>query len=172
MSIAYSVMERHDGRIEVESELGKATTITLCIPANKGIKQQKLSSRPARGLMVKGLNILVVDDKKEICNILDKFFSDVGHTVKTVNNGTEAIELAKREDYDLVLCDLVMPDATGYDVIKAMNELDKTPKIGLITGWDEELTFEEAKLKPDFIIKKPFELLELARQINNVFSDE
>jgi len=31
-------MERHDGRIEVESELGKATTITLCIPVNKGIK--------------------------------------------------------------------------------------------------------------------------------------
>jgi len=171
MSIAYSVMERHDGRIEVESELGKATTITLCIPANKGIKQQKLSSRPARGLMVKGLNILVVDDKKEICNILDKFFSDVGHTVKTVNNGTEAIELAKREDYDLVLCDLLMIDVTGY-AIKALNDLDKVPKIGMLTDCDVNLTSAEKNaLTVDFIINKPLKLLELANHVNALFND-
>ncbi len=172
MSIAYSAMESHNGSIEVESELGKATTITLCIPVNKGIKQQKLSSRTTSNLMAKGLNILVIDDRKDICNMLEKFFSSVGHIVKTVNNGTEAIELTKVKSFDLVLCDLIMPGVTGYDVIKALNELDKVPKIGVSTGWAEALTpAEKNTLSVDFFIKKPFKLLELTSHINALFSD-
>ena len=49
MSIAYSIMERHGGRIEVESQLGKATTITLSIPVKREIEQQKVSSKPTCG---------------------------------------------------------------------------------------------------------------------------
>ncbi|MDP6924802.1 MAG: hypothetical protein R2568_05450 [Candidatus Scalindua sp.] len=55
---------------------------------------------------------------------------------------------------------------------KSLNELERRPKIGIITGWDEKIEFVEGKLKPDFIVKKPFRLLELARQINDVFSAE
>jgi signal transduction histidine kinase len=65
-----------------------------------------------------------------------------------------------------------MPEVTGYDVIKALNGLDKRPKIVLITGWDEKLTFEEGELEPDFIVINPFRLLELARQINDLFNAE
>jgi len=65
-----------------------------------------------------------------------------------------------------------MPEVTGHDVLKALNELDKRPKVGLITGWDEKLTFDEGELKADFVAKKPFKLLELARQIDDVFSDK
>lgn len=122
--------------------------------------------------MAKGLRVLVVDDAVDMCDILDKFFSRAGHIVKTVTNGAEAIELTKREDFDLVLCDLVMPDVTGYDVIKALNGLDKVPKIGISTGWGETLTSaEENTLKVDFIIKKPFKLLELASKINALFDN-
>ena len=52
--------------------------------------------------------------------------------VKTVNNGAEAIELAKVEGFGLVMCDLDMPDITGFDVLKVLNELDKVPKIGIV----------------------------------------
>ncbi len=65
-----------------------------------------------------------------------------------------------------------MPEVTGYDVIKALNGLDKRPKIVLITGGDEKLTFEEGELEPDFIVIKPFRLLESTRQINDLFNAE
>ena len=123
--------------------------------------------------MVKGLSILVVGGQEDICNILDKFFSRVGHMVKAVSNGAEAIELAKREDFDLVICDLTMPGVTGHDVIKALNELDKVPKIGVSTGSIEDYSSAEANaLKADFIINKPFRLLELANKINVLFDGE
>ena len=172
MGVAYSIITRHGGKIGVESEEGKGTTLTLSLPINNETKQQILSSRSAPDKVAKGLSILVVDDEEEICNILNKFFSRVGHIVKTVGNGAEAIELAKREDFDIVICDLAMPDVTGYDVIEALNDLDKVPKIGVSTGLRENLTSaEENALKIDSIIKKPFKLLELASKINALFDD-
>ena len=118
-------------------------------------------------------NQLVVDDEEDLCNILNKFFSRVGHIVKTVGNGAEAIKLAKKEDFDIVICDLTMPGVTGHDVIKALNELDKVPKIGVSTGSIEDYSSAEANaLKADFIINKPFRLLELANKINVLFDGE
>ena len=173
MGVAYSIITRHGGKIGVESEEGKGTTLTLSLPINNETKQQILSSRSAPDKVAKGLSILVVDDEEEICNILDKFFSRVGHMVKAVSSGAEAIELAKREDFDLVICDLTMPGVTGHDVIKALNELDKVPKIGVSTGSIEDYSSAEANaLKADFIINKPFRLLELANKINVLFDGE
>ena len=173
MGVAYSIITRHGGKIGVESEEGKGTTLTLSLPINNETKQQILSSRSAPDKVAKGLSILVVDDEEEICSILDKFFSRVGHMVKAVSNGAEAIELAKREDFDLVICDLTMPGVTGHDVIKALNELDKVPKIGVSTGSIEDYSSAEVNaLKADFIINKPFRLLELANKINVLFNSE
>ena len=71
-----------------------------------------------------------------------------------------------------MLCDLVMPDIYGYDVVKALNELEKSPKIGIITGWGEELNpLEKEGLKIDFIVKKPFKISELTKQISNVINE-
>ena len=68
-----------------------------------------------------------------------------------------------------MLCDMAMPDVFGYDVIKALNNLEKRPKIGIITGWGEKLKpIDDEGLKVDFIIKKPFDLSELARHISGL----
>ncbi len=89
--------------------------------------------------------------------------------VRTVDNGSEAIVLTKIDDYDLVLSDMAMPEVYGYDVIKALNKLKKRPKIGILTGGDEKLkSLEEEGFKVDFILKKPFNLSELTRHINNL----
>lgn len=65
----------------------------------------------------------------------------------------------------------ILPDIYGYDVIKALNELEKSPKIGIITGWGEKLNPQEKEgLKVDFIVKKPFKLSDLTKQISEAFA--
>ncbi len=92
--------------------------------------------------------------------------------VRTVDIGREAIILAKTADYDLVLTDMAMPDVFGYDVIKALNKLEKRPKIGMITGWRGKLkSIDTEGTKVDFILKKPFELSEIVKCINDVVID-
>ncbi len=126
-----------------------------------GLSQERTTNR---------LHILVIDDNDGVGNILNVYLSWCGHNVKAVNNGAEAIELSMNEDFDLVITDLSMPKVTGYDVIKALNGLDKIPKIGLVSAISEK--FEPVKsegLNVDFIVKKPFNLSRLARRINDIF---
>jgi len=169
MSTSFSIIVRHSGKIEVESEVSKGTTLTLSFPITLETVQRTVSTELTREKEVKGLHILVVDDEENICEVLIEFFSKCGHKVKAVNNGTEAIELAKREVFDLVLCDLVMPDVYGYDVIKVLNKLERRPKIGIMTGWGEKLKpIDDEDFKVNFIVKKPFNFSELIKAINDV----
>ena len=124
---------------------------------------------PAQDAQGKKLHILVVDDEVNMCTLLNELLSDEGHIVKIAVNGVDAIKLSKRESFDLVLCDLAMPDISGYDVIKALNKLNKTPKIGMITGWDENPSLlKEKGIKVDFVVKKPFDFSELASRISGL----
>ncbi|MHC4321012.1 MAG: response regulator [Planctomycetota bacterium] len=172
MSIVYSILSRHNGKIEVKSEIGKGSTFTLQLPIVTRAHSIREISETEQKLKSNDLHILVVDDDESICDILEKFLTGEGHMVRTVDNGAEAIILAQNCSYDLVLCDMVMPEVFGCDVIKALNELERIPKIGIITGWGEKLkAIEDEILKVDFILKKPFDFSEVTKHINNVFND-
>jgi CheY-like chemotaxis protein len=173
MSISYGIITGHGGNIDVESEEGKGATFTLQFPVTTTVKSDILKGFPEQKQEIKynNLRILVVDDEKEVCNMLERCLSLNGYYVKTVDSGTEAIELARKEDFHLVLCDMVMPDVNGYSVIKALNELKKRPKIGIITGWSDKLNpTNKNGLSVDFILKKPFEFSALVKKINQVFT--
>jgi CheY-like chemotaxis protein len=118
----------------------------------------------------KSLSILVIDDEDAIQDILNEFLSRNGHSVKTVDNGADALKLIEEEAFDLVLTDLSMTHVNGYEVIKACNKLGKRPKTCLMTGWNEELKLvADEDFKVDFILRKPFKLPELVKHINELF---
>jgi PAS domain S-box-containing protein len=168
MSVSYGTIMRHGGKIEAESEEGNGTTFNLSIPIRKGAVQKVVPPEHDRRVTGRKLHILVVDDNKDICEIMDGVLTRGGHAVTSVDNGAEAIELAGEKDFDLVLCDLLMPDVQGYDVVKALNKLDKIPKIGLMTGWADLKSIDEEGAKVDFILKKPFKHAELAKHIDEL----
>ncbi len=113
--------------------------------------------------------VLVVDDDVVLGKILKEFLSGAGFNVKSVYGGAEAIELLRNEEFDLVLCDYIMSNVMGYDVATFLNKMTKKPKIGIITGWSEQIRAREREeMNVDFIIKKPFEFPELEKKINSV----
>ncbi len=170
MSTSYGIISRHGGKISVESQVGKGSTFVLQFPAtSKNSVKTVETSEPLLETKNKDLSILVVDDEVEICSMLDEFLKTGGYKVKTVDNGEKAIDLTKNERFDLVLCDMAMPKICGQDVIRALNGLGKRPKIGVITGWDNDLKITENEdLNVDFVIKKPFNFTELAKHLNNI----
>ncbi|MFQ5713568.1 MAG: PAS domain S-box protein [Candidatus Scalinduaceae bacterium] len=169
MSVSYGIMKRYGGKINVKSEMGKGSTLTICLPVTSNTARSEISSKPTKEKTARILNILVVDDEEDMCEVLSNFFTKEGHKVRSVNSGAEAIKLAKSNGFDLVICDLVMPEVTGRDVIKALDALDKRPRVGLITGWRYEIKdVKKEDLNVDFIVKKPFKFSELRRDISNV----
>lgn len=173
MSMVYGIVTRHGGKIEVNSEIGKGTTFTLQFPTTNKEKTLIEISDTEQKTNVKSLRILVVDDEDKIRDILNQFLSRDGHTVKTVDNGADAINMVEGEDFDLVLCDIAMPNVFGYDVVKALNRLKKRPKIGIVSGWKEKLkNIDDKELNVDFYLKKPFTHSELTKHIDKAFVED
>lgn len=172
LSAAYGIMVRHGGNIMVESEVGNGSTFVLSLPVSEEISRPTMSSEPSLALKENSLNILIVDDEEYVCEFLSEFFTEGGHTVRKACNGNDAIKMLMHGSFDLLLCDLVMPDVTGKDVIKTLETSGKKPhKVGLITGWNynaEDADKEDVKV--DFIIKKPIDFDDLLNKINNAFS--
>ena len=120
MSISNGIMKRHSGSIEVVSKKGEGTTFTLRLPiAVLPVQKAKPSVSSYQEIKVKDLSVLVVDDNEDIHSSLKMFFVNSGHKAKAVNSGSRAIEALKAEAFDLVLCDIVMPDISGYKVAAA-----------------------------------------------------
>ncbi|MGR3302464.1 MAG: PAS domain S-box protein, partial [Candidatus Scalindua sp.] len=169
MSVSYGIITRHGGKIDIESKVGKGSKIIIKLPQiAKTINTEELP-KPASVEKVGNLNVLVVDDEKYLCDSLSNFFKKDGHTVRCVSNGKVAIELLKNNDFDLLICDLVMPEVNGREVIKALDTLNKRPKVGLITAWNYK-SIKDEDLNVDFVVKKPFNLSKLRRDINKIFS--
>ncbi len=172
MSVSYGIIKTHGGNMEVESDEGKGTTITIGLPACEKTGCSDRDYKQNEGIETGALHILIVDDEPRICDFLCEFLTLKGQKVTSVSSGTEAIKRLKSESFDLVLCDLVMPEVGGRAVIKAMDALGKRPKVGLITGWCEKLEFPKDKgLRVDFIVKKPVDFPILAQHISRCFAD-
>jgi len=170
MSISYGIIKRHGGGINVESEVGRGTTITIRLPISHDNTDFVTRSEKKHELKVTNLRILVVDDEQAACYLLSEFLSQEGQNVKCVYGGREAIKQLMSESFDLVLSDLVMPEVGGREIIKMLDTLNKRPKVGLITGWSEETeAFSMEDMKVDFIVKKPFDFSELTKCINVTF---
>jgi PAS domain S-box-containing protein len=170
MSVTYGIIARHGGKINIESEVGKGSVITISLPTATKSIFPVVSPKPTRAKKAKNLNVLVVDDEQDICEFFSNSLTKEGHNVETVDNGAKAIKLLKNNTYDLLICDLVMPEVTGMDVLKSLDSLDKRPKVGIITGWKYKIKDLDVKdLNVDFIVKKPFKLTKLRRDINNIF---
>ena len=172
LSVSRGIIKRYSGSIEVESKEGEGTAFTLRLPITVASVQRSDPHEDVKDLRIrtKDLSVLVVDDNKDMHSFLEAYFVDSGNKVKSVDSGERAIEVLETETFDLVLCDIVMPGISGYDVVAVLSSQDKKPKIGMMTGWSEKIKAKEGNgLNVDFIIKKPFELSVLAEHINDAF---
>ncbi|MFQ5686329.1 MAG: response regulator, partial [Candidatus Scalindua sp.] len=73
--------------------------------------------------------ILIIDDNEDVLDIFKQLLVEEGFSVSTANNGIAGIELFKRQSFDLVITDINMPEMSGFDVIKKINNIIKVPII-------------------------------------------
>lgn len=172
MSIASETLKRHGREIEVQSQKGRGSTFILSFPATKEPPGITKPDQEPGGKKSEKKNtvhrILIVDNEKLIGKALSGFLTEEGHNVIFTDNGARALELLKKEEFDLVLCDLGMPDVSGWDIMNAIDTMARKPRIGIITGFlSASNSFPGREIKADFIINKPFELEEVLRYVND-----
>jgi len=109
--------------------------------------------------MVPKAKIIVVDDEKYICNLVEEILRDENYQIKSVSDPGEAIKVLEKEPFDLVLTDLVMDEVSGVDILKKALEVYPESVVILMTG---QPTIENAvsvlKLGAYDYLMKPFSL--------------
>lgn len=160
--ICHQLVNAMGGQITFDTEPGRGTRFCVALPSARSQPVTDTSPLPRARL-------LVVDDHAALGNSLKLFLSQE-HEVVTVTSGTAALDVLAKQTFDLVLCDLVMPDTNGMEVYRKLRERSEAQamRVVFMTGgaFTPELqTF--VNTTTHLVLEKPFppeQVLELLRQ--------
>ncbi|MCI8585840.1 MAG: response regulator transcription factor [Lachnospiraceae bacterium] len=113
------------------------------------------------------IRILIVDDEKPICDLIDINLSAAGYHCRSVQDGLKAIDLIEKEDFDLILLDIMLPGADGFDIMEYIRPL-KVPVIFITAKNDVRDKVKGLKLGAEDYLVKPFDVLELVARVEVV----
>ena len=113
------------------------------------------------------IKILIVDDEKSICDLIDMNLTAAGYECKSVQDGIKAIDLVDKENFDLVLLDIMLPGADGYDVMEYLRPL-KIPVIFITAKHEVRDRVKGLKLGAEDYLVKPFDVVELLARVEVV----
>ena len=162
LSEVYGIMKRHRGDIDLESEPGAGSVIRLRFPLATAVAAAPPPPlRPRRSR-----HILLVEDNEESRALVEELLAAEGHSVDCVSTARDALTcLACGEGsptYDLLLTDIGLPDANGWELVGEVRSRWPAMRIGVITGW-------EGRTSPagsaDFVLRKPVRTQDLLDQI-------
>lgn len=161
LAMVYGVMQRHGGDIEIDSELGRGTSIRLIFPIKAGRLMTPAHTPERERARPMGLRILAIDDEQTLRELVKEILISDGHQVELCDGGQagiEAFRTAKEqgEPFDIVITDLGLPYIDGRQVARTVKrESPQTPVI-LLTGWGTRLHAEgNIPKEVDIVLSKP-----------------
>ena len=117
----------------------------------------------------RGLRILIVDDEKEVAEILGKLIEADGHNVTVAFDGQKALEIFRKDKFDIVFADISMPGIDGIDLTKKLLEIDRNTRVVVITGHlgsvEMELALNAGAKK---FMRKPFTKKDIDQTIEDI----
>jgi two-component system, cell cycle sensor histidine kinase and response regulator CckA len=169
LSVVYGIVRDHGGAIQVASEPGKGTTVSVYLPlieAGKPIQEEA----PER--MIGGSErILLVDDEAPVVEVATEMLTSLGYRVTAGMSSRETLELfrARPNDFDLVITDMTMPDIRGDHLARELLKIRQNIPIILCTGFSEMISEEKARdIGIRRFVMKPLFMKDLARVIREV----
>lgn len=113
------------------------------------------------------IKVLFAEDDANLNEIVTNYLTDSGFNVFACHNGKEALKIFEKENVDLILTDIMMPDIDGFQLVKEIRLINKTIPIFFMTALDDINSKTHGyNLEIDDYIVKPFELDELKMRIN------
>jgi PAS domain S-box-containing protein len=169
MASVYGTVENHHGAIQVESEPGSGTTITMTFPFTVALGES--SEEPRMEVPTMGGRILLIDDDHGVADSMSTMLRRKGYETTVCLSGREGVLEYERTwtDVSLVLLDMIMPEMSGLETLRALKSLNPDVRVVLISGYSFSEAMEEMKdVGAAGFLVKPITSKDLLRTISEV----
>jgi signal transduction histidine kinase/CheY-like chemotaxis protein len=182
LAVSFGIISRHQGAIEVDSEVGCGTTFRIKIPVataeavdratdlGAGASTHIPATVSAPFEQPSPATMLVVDDEADVRELLRDILESEGHNVVVAPGGKEALLLFDGNNFDGVFTDIGMPGMSGWELARAVRERNRQIPLAVITGWGDAVgSDEQNNAQVDWVVTKPFRaerIAELAREVS------
>ncbi|MCK5796906.1 MAG: PAS domain S-box protein, partial [Deltaproteobacteria bacterium] len=178
LATVYSIVKKHRGHIDVESQEGRGTTFTLWLPVAHDLSSDavaSLSSDASEERSKASWRVLVMDDEALIRKVMGRMLDGFGHRHDVVEEGDEAVRKYKRamaegRPFDVVIMDLTIPGGMGgKEAIEAVLEIDPAAKVIVSSGYSTDpimANYEAYGFRGCLV--KPFSVEEVKKELSRV----
>ena len=172
LSSVYGTVGRHDGEMEIESQVDEGTTVRIRLPRGRRAPETKMQTPAPESTPAREFRILLADDEPSLRTTLSEFLKGDGHTVETAVDGPQALELFEPGRFDLVITDQSMPGMSGDRLARELKDREPGLPIILITGFAGLLEDDDRQPEGvDRVLGKPVKFADLRRAMAELSID-
>ena len=172
LSASHGIIENHGGHINVTSEPGKGTRFEVVLPLHESSEPAVATPlAPTNG--TKAARVLVVEDEEKVRVLLNDAFRAYGHEVVEAATGAEALDRLDKAEFDLMVCDLGLPELSGLHVARWVKEFRPNLPVIIATGFSEMIADEDyQKARIDQVIPKPYAVADVLAKANGLLAKQ
>ncbi len=163
LSQVYGFASQSGGEVRAASEPGKGTTITLVLPCIDGAATQPAEAAETGSAAQPPATILVVEDNQDVAAFAETLLTELGHRVTRAATGEEALAIARKRRFDIVLSDVVMPGMGGLKLAEVLAKEQPELPVVLATGYSQDIVEGGSGGRP--VILKPYRLATLSEAL-------
>jgi len=166
LSASHGIIEQHSGDINVISEPGKGTRFEVILPLHE-TTSATVAIPVAQPGARRSARVLVVEDEQNVRLLLNDAFRAEGHDVTEATTGAEALKHLDKSKFDLMVCDLGLPELSGLHVARWVKEFRPDLPVIIATGYAEMIAEEDYQnARIDDVIRKPYALAYVLSRAN------
>jgi PAS domain S-box-containing protein len=177
LATVFSIVRKHQGHIEVASEVGQGTVFTFWLPAARAAQEGPPAEAPVAGVE-RGKRVLFMDDEEPILMLAERLMVRLGLEFDSARDGRQAVEMVRAakeagRPIDLVVMDLTIPGGMGgKDALSLLRQIDPNVKAIVSSGYSSDLTMSDFR-KYGFqgMVAKPYDIAELTSVVRSVLSE-
>ena len=177
LAVSHSIVASHDGAITVQSQPGRGTAFTVCLPAatdrEATVRTPPPILKPGRG------RVLIMDDEESVRQVAGKMLSMLGYEVAFARDGREALEAWRRarqesRPFDLAIMDLTVPGGMGgREAMRNLLAMDPAARAIVSSGYSDDpvmASFREHGFSD--VLAKPYRVADLSRVLSALLGTE
>ncbi|MEK6238628.1 MAG: ATP-binding protein, partial [Planctomycetales bacterium] len=171
LAIVNSIVKSHQGWLDVQSQVGQGTSVSVYLPEVPAPKETPMDQKPTSQPSARGESVLFAEDNRLVRGLITSELKSLGYQLETAVDGADCLRRFQREPdrFDLVILDVDMPKLSGPGCLEQIRRLRADVPALLITGQAEDLGELDEFTE---LLRKPFQIHHLAERARAVLNGQ